>query len=205
MRARKATAKDAYVLEISLREIEPRIWRRVTVGADTTLHKLHWVIQMTMGWTNSHLHQFIIGNACYSQPEHDPDFEMGWDDEHSVRLRDLLWTPGAVFAYEYDFGDNWQHNVVIEAIYPRQKDETYPLCRSGARACPPEDCGGPPGYERVVASLRDPRDPEHESYLTWLGGPWDPNVFDIAAANERLRPLARRRTLDRYWPRALGR
>ena len=203
MRARKVTVKDAYALEITLREIEPRIWRSVSVGADTTLHKLHWVIQMAMGWTNSHLHQFIIGNEWYSQPEHDPDFEMGWSDEHSVRLRDLFWTPGAVFAYEYDFGDDWQHNVVIQGIYPRRKDETYPNCESGARACPPEDCGGPPGYDRVVASLRDSTHPEHERYLTWLGGHWDPDAFDIAAANERLRPLARRRSLDRYWPRAL--
>ncbi len=202
MHTRRPTAKDVYVLEISLREVEPRIWRCVSVGADTTLHKLHWVIQMAMGWTNSHLHQFIIGNERYSQPEHDPDGELGWRNEHGVRLRDLLWTPGAVFSYEYDFGDDWQHNIVIQAIYPRQEGETYPNCRFGARACPPEDCGGTPGYERVVAAIRNPRHPEHGSYLTWLGGPWDPDAFDVAAATERLRPLARRRSLDRYWPRA---
>ncbi len=182
---------------MSLRDAEPRVWRLVEVSADTTLHKLHWTIQMAMGWTNSHVHQFIVGNDYYSQPEHDPDNEMGWDDEHSVRLRDLLWRPGATFAYEYDFGDSWDHDIAIEAIVPREKGVAFPTCIDGTGACPPEDCGGVARFAELVASMRDPGHPERANYLRWLGEAFDPDAFDLAEANERLRPLSRRSSLDR--------
>jgi len=198
---KKPKVRDAYRLTIDLCGASPRIWRCVEVGADTTLHKLHWVIQQAMGWTNSHLHQFIIGNVCFSQPEHDPDGEMDWLDEHVMRLREAVWQVGSVFAYEYDFGDSWTHHVSFEGFWPRQKGVSYPRCTDGAGACPPEDCGGVSGYEAFLAAIRDPTHPDHDQLVTWAGGPFDPAAFSLIEANERLAPLARRKSLDRTYRR----
>jgi hypothetical protein len=190
-----ANQRSIYQLRILLRDSRPSIFRRVEVTADTTLHKLHWVVQLAMGWTNSHLHQFIIGNLRYSQPEFD-EGELGTLDECTVRLRDVVWEPRSVFVYEYDFGDSWEHDILVEGIYPRQPDQRYPRCIEGKRACPPEDCGGIDGYRRLRKAIRDPGHGEHDEYLTWLGGSFDPDAFDLKAVNDSLRRLWNRHSLD---------
>lgn len=187
--------RSVYQLRISLRDSHPLIYRTVEVVADTTLHKLHWVVQLAMGWTNSHLHQFIIGNLRYSQPEFD-EGELGTLDERAVRLRDVVWEPRSVFVYEYDFGDGWEHDILLEGIFPRQSDQRYPRCLAGKRACPPEDCGGIHRYEELLKAIRNPRHSEHDEYMTWLGGRFDPEEFDLEAVNRSLRQLWNRNSLD---------
>lgn len=191
----RANQRSTYQLRIALRDSQPLIKRTVEVTADTTLHKLHWVIQLAMGWTNSHLHLFVIGNERYSQPEFD-EGELGTLDEHPVRLRDVMWQQGAVFAYQYDFGDNWRHDIAVEAIYPRRIGERYPRCIGGQGACPPEDCGGIYGYQELVEALGDPDHPEHATSTTRVGGRFDPERFDLDEVNRRLQKLWHRQTLD---------
>lgn len=193
----RVNQRSVYQLRVALRDSQPLIWRTVEVLADTTLHKLHWVVQLAMGWTNSHLHQFIIGNLRYSQPEFD-EGELGTLDERAVRLRDVLWEPRSVFVYEYDFGDSWEHDILIKAIYERQPGTRYPRCLNGARACPPEDCGGVHRYEELQQAMRNPRHPEYDEYATWLGGPFDPEKFDLDAINRDLRRLWSRNSLDQF-------
>jgi hypothetical protein len=197
MARKRVNQRSIYRLRIALRDSQPLIHRTVDVVADTTLHKLHWVVQLAMGWTNSHLHQFIIGNLRYSQPELD-EGELGTLDERAVRLRDVIWEPRSVFVYEYDFGDSWEHDILIEGIFPRRSDERYPRCLDGGRACPPEDCGGIPGYEDLLRAIRDSHHPEHDEYMTWLGGSFDPEKFDLNAVNHSLRRLWNRNSLDRH-------
>jgi Plasmid pRiA4b ORF-3-like protein len=177
-----------YQLKVSLIGIEPEIWRRVVVTSNIKLSKLNHVIQGVMGWTNSHLHQFTVGSTIYS----DPEFEMETDheDESRVKLVELAPHPPSAFIYEYDFGDSWSHVVVVEDYWmgdPREID--LPLCVGGARACPPEDVGGNPGYEEFLRVVLDPTDEEHEGTLTWVGGAFDPDAFDAEEVNARLRRL----------------
>jgi hypothetical protein len=188
-RSSPATA-STYVLTITLRDIDPPIWRRVRVRGDLTLDRLHHVIQAAMGWTNSHLHQFLIGQEGYS----DPGFEVeDTKDERRLRLSDISRANGARFTYEYDFGDGWEHTIVIDDIQPAGKSADVPVCLDGARACPPEDCGGPFGYaENFLAAISDPRHPEHKEMLGWIGGAFDPERFDLKGINRALARVGKR-------------
>lgn len=169
-------------IRVTLTDSEPAIWRRVLVPATIRLDRLDHVIQAAMGWTNSHLHMFTKGEDSYGVP--DPDFPLL--DERKVTLRDL----GEEFEYEYDFGDGWTHTVVVEAVVKRSADVTYPACVAGERACPPEDVGGIGGYEELIEVLADPRDPEYEHMVAWMGlekgSDFDPSRFDANEANRRL-------------------
>jgi hypothetical protein len=140
---------NIYQLKIILQHIRPQIWRRILVPADIKLGRLHDIIQTTMGWENYHLHQFIIGDDRYGIP--DPEFPDNTKNETSVRL-DKIVKPGETFIYEYDFGDSWQHEIKIEKILPMD-NQRYPVCLAGKRACPPEDCGGFPGYQHLLFAI----------------------------------------------------
>src|SRR5215218_1206861 len=147
---RKVQESRIYQLKVTLRDSKPPIWRRLQVGADTSLEKLHMILQIAMECTDSHLHQFIIDNEYYSQPEFDlGDFGHKVHNEKRVELRQLRLEPKRTFAYEYDFGDSWEHEVLVEKILEREEGIYYPRCVAGKRACPPEDCGGICGYERL--------------------------------------------------------
>ena len=182
-----------YDLRISLIESGPEIWRRVRVSGDIRLKKLHWIIQAVMGWTNSHLHQFVVGHVCYS----DPSFELERhgdeiiEDESRVPLRKVLPFPNSVLVYEYDFGDSWHHLVRVECVSARGPNEpTHPVCTGGQRACPPEDCGGLHGfYEQFLPAMLDPAHEEHQSMREWFGGDFDPETFDLNAVNAALKRL----------------
>jgi hypothetical protein len=140
-----------------------------------------------MGWTNSHLYQFEINEQEFTDLEtwepFDDDEEPG--DTEFVRLRDLHLKEGSCFTYLYDFGDYWLHDVMVEEVIPIPKGERLPRCTAGARACPPEDCGGTHGYFELLEALNDPAHPEHESYRIWVGGTFDPEAFDLLRANRR--------------------
>jgi hypothetical protein len=179
-----------YQLKITLKWSKPPIWRRVVVRADMTLDRLHEVIQMVMPWTDSHMHHFFAGGAFYGKS--DPEFaEMGGEtlNEKRYKLADLA--PGAKkkFDYEYDFGDGWQHEVIVEKVLPSDAAFRHPTCLAGANACPPDDCGGMGGYYNLLEALAKPKHPEHDDLKEWIGGEWDAALFDLKAANDRLKRL----------------
>lgn len=160
---------------MTLRDVVPEVVRVIDVPASTTLPECHDLLQVALGWTDSHLHQFVTAEARYGVPEID-----GWDDEEErdevgVRLRVL----GARFTYLYDFGDGWEHDVEVLGTGSDQ-----PGCRYGEGACPPEDCGGPHGYAELLAVLADPAHDEHEHLRTWAGDLAD---FDLADTDTLLR------------------
>jgi Plasmid pRiA4b ORF-3-like protein len=162
-------------IRLSLLEVEPEIWRRLEVPATVTFAQLHDVIQAVMGWDDAHLYSFDISGRVI-------DAEQG---AHRVRL-DAVCRPGETLGYTYDFGDTWEHAVVIEAAVPALGSARYPRCLDGANACPPEDCGGPWGYADLQATLAGGRSPEKTELLEWLGGRFDPRRFSVAQANARL-------------------
>jgi hypothetical protein len=180
-----------YRLKVVLMETDPPIWRRLFVPGDITLQRLDRVIQTAMGWTNSHLHTFTAGGVLYADPS--PEWEVPVKDERRVRLERIASEEGEAFVYEYDLGDSWRHQVLIEEVGAGRRDADGPLCLAGERACPPEDCGGVPGYYNMLEILRNPRHDEYEHTKTWItsmtGGPFDPDAFDVGAVNAALKAL----------------
>ena len=183
----KASTTKVFELEIWLVDIEPRIWRRFVVPANIKLPSLHDVIQDVMGWTNSHLHAFEVEDCRYTDPY--PDFDTGEDtlDESKAKLTDLVLRPKDRFAYEYDFGDGWNHVVEVASVSSPEKGVKYPLCLAGERACPPEDCGGPWSYDDFLEAIQDPDNDEHEEMLEWVGSSFDPESFDVQEVNRLLK------------------
>jgi hypothetical protein len=178
-------APDAWFeIKVTLQGVKPSVWRRLRVPANIKLLQLHEVIQEAMGWLDGHLHQFRLGHANYAIPSEE-DFRPPDGDERKYRLDQLISVPKDRLHYDYDFGDGWEHTIVLEKIVPLPASGKV-SCTGGKNACPPEDVGGPPGYERMLAALADPADEEHESYLTWIGRSFDPRHFDLAAVNHIL-------------------
>ena len=179
--------------EIVLLDSKPLIRRRLQVPGDADLGWLHAVIQVAMGWTNSHLHQFKTGGACYSDPRHHfSEFEGDPEilDERKFTLQQLARGAQDTLAYEYDFGDSWQHVITIEKILPpNSATSRTAICLEGARACPPEDCGGVWGYAELLKALGNRKHPEHKTMKEWLGRPFDAEAFDVAKTNTWLRKL----------------
>ena len=186
-----------YQLKITLSDIKPAIWRQVRVRGDIPLGLLHAVIQVAMGWTNSHLHHFRIAERYYSDPAFGLDEyseQAPTLDENQAILRDVARHKGDAFEYLYDFGDSWEHIVRVEKIQPADPDrKAFAECTGGARACPPEDCGGVPGYEDLLETLKHPKRAAYREMIEWLGGSFDPEVFDLDKTNRTLRKLK--------WPR----
>ena len=178
------TNEVVYQLDIRLAYIEPPIWRRMVVPGQVTLFSLHRMLQVVMGWENYHLHQFIVGNTYYGEP--DPEYDDRMKDDRRVRLQKIAREEGASFIYEYDFGDDWRHVITVEEIEPLTPNSLAPRCLDGARACPPEDCGGIGGYEHLLEALRDRRHPEHKELRAWAGAHFDPELFSLQAINSAL-------------------
>jgi hypothetical protein len=175
---------------ITLLDIKPAIWRRIQVP-DCTLTEFHEYIQAAFGWENYHLHQFEIDGVQYSQPAPDGhDFDMDFEDETDVLLSKLL--PKSAkqtrWIYEYDFGDGWRHEILFERFPPNDPKAKYPVCLEGERACPPEDCGGPPGYVDYLDAIADSQDERHEEMIEWRG-PFDPDAFDAKKATKEMRKV----------------
>ena len=179
-----------YQFKITLTEIEPPIWRRIQVPAKYSFWDLHVAIQDAMGWLDYHLHAFRTKPKSKKKPIAIgiPDDEF--DDEviipgWKVSIGEYFTEPGQAMLYEYDFGDDWRHEVLFEGILLREKNVAYPRCLAGERSCPPEDCGGPPGYENLLTILRDHDHPEYEDYVEWLKGhaknywPYEPDKFRL--------------------------
>jgi len=179
-------AGDIFQLKVTLIDVEPAVWRCLLVPASMTLGKLHNVLQIAMGWTESHLHCFMFGDRRFGRPDLE-DFAEDLEDERRVRLLSLIRRKEDALLYEYDFGDGWKHAIEVETTLHPDERLAYPLCIGGAGACPPEDCGGTYGYEHLLRVLAKPKDPEHDHLLAWVGGYFDPAGFDANAVNKTLR------------------
>jgi hypothetical protein len=182
-------SSDTVTLTVTLDHVEPRVWRRLEVPADCRFDTLHRVLNAAMGWLDLHLHEFDIAGVRYSD-----GVDMAVEADHTLSERDLAVGDVAQsgirrFVYWYDFGDDWSHTVEIEALGPAEAGVFYPRCTGGAGACPPEDCGGPPGFEELKRALVDPGHPEHEDLSEWFGGDADLDSFSIEATSALLRQL----------------
>jgi hypothetical protein len=178
-------AERLYQFRITLKDSHPPIWRRIQVK-DNTLDKLHEHIQTAMGWTNSHLHHFRIGQQLYGDPllMQENFEEMKYEDSTATKLSAILPKSGQRFAfeYEYDFGDGWRHEVLFEGCLRAERGKRYPVCVEGERACPQEDVGGVWGYQAFLEAITDPEHEDHDGLLEWAGGSFDPEAFDPVAA-----------------------
>jgi hypothetical protein len=188
MPAKKTTTTSMiYQLKITIKDSKPPIWRRIQVKDDTTLYKLHQIIQIAMGWMNSHLHQFIAGGVYYGEP--DPEYGFDMVNEKRSRLQEIVCHVKDKCLYEYDFGDGWEHEILLEKILEPEAKTRYPCCLTGKRQCPPEDIGGVWGYMTFLEAIGDPDHPEHDEYLEWVEDAFDPEVFDVAAVNRELKQI----------------
>jgi len=184
-------ANKVYQIKIALENIRPPIWRRILVSGDTTLDEMHDIMQAIMGWWDYHLHQFIVHGEYYGVPD---DEYIGWRemrDEQNYTLEPLIPAEKFKFVYEYDFGDSWEHKLLVEKIMTPQEVQRLhagplPVCLKGKRSRPPEDVGGVWGYANFLQAIGDPEHPEHDEYLEWAGGDFDPERFDLEEVNQAL-------------------
>jgi hypothetical protein len=181
-----ANVEQVFQLKVTLEDIKPPIWRRIEVPGSYTFWDLHVAIQDAMGWQDYHLHEFLIkrlNKVTHIGVPHD-DFPMevlpGWEN----KIADYLSPEFPKLDYSYDFGDDWLHRVLLEKVIPALPGGVYPRCIKGKRACPPEDCGGAYGYQRLLKILSDPKHHDYNSRKSWVesvtGGPYDPEHFDAA-------------------------
>lgn len=179
--------ESAIQFKVTLRHIQPPIWRRMVLSDNHALSHLHEVIQVAMGWHNCHLHSFQIGDVCYTSKDTSEMEDMDMEREDRIRLKELTVRPKQKFLYEYDFGDSWAHEIVVEKILPFDPQGQYPICLDGARAGPPEDCGGFPGYCDILEALKTPKKTEEQKeLLEWLEDDYDPERFNLEAVNRKL-------------------
>jgi hypothetical protein len=182
-------AVPIYQIKVTLKDARPSIWRRIQVRGDATLGELHTIIQMAMGWANSHLHHFIVGKSPNLRfigapgPDEGDDL-MDEENENEIVIGQVLSATKSKITYEYDFGDSWEHEVALEKIVEAEAGADYPRCIEGENACPPEDVGGVWGYVDFLQAINNPEHNQHEEFLEWVGGEFDPEEFDLDAVNE---------------------
>lgn len=173
-----------YEVRIKLANIAPQIMRDVIVDSAMPLGDFHKVIQTVMGWTNSHLHQFRVGDLIYAEPDEESLIES--IDYRDISLDAVLNSANKEIIYDYDFGDGWEHVISLKKI-PAVVPEKVPVCTAGKRCCPPEDCGGPYGYKSLLKILSNPGHKEYREMRQWIGKKFDPEYFDMEAVNKLLR------------------
>ncbi len=181
--AKKISDAPILQMKVTLLNSKPPIWRRILVPSNFTFKKLHDILQVAMGWSNSHMHEFVVNGEHIG----DSDPEFGLDDvrdESRIRLTTVISLKR--FRYQYDFGDSWEHDILIEKVLEPDPNQPYPHCVKGKRACPPEDIGGVWGYDSFLEVMKDPAHPEYETYVEWIGGEFDAEAFDEAEVNEIL-------------------
>jgi hypothetical protein len=176
-----------YQLKITLMGTDPAVWRRIVVPASLSLDRLHDVIQVVMGWEDAHLHEFIFQARRFSEAIDSMDPMENIEDESRHRLNELLTRKGQRLIYVYDFGDSWEHDILLEnSRYQDPEQFMAVMCLGGERACPPEDIGGIPGYEALCAAMGDASNPQRQDYIDWLGEPFDAEAFDLEVVQRRL-------------------
>ncbi|MFN0116885.1 MAG: plasmid pRiA4b ORF-3 family protein [Elusimicrobiota bacterium] len=172
-------------IKLTLKEINPPVWRRLLVPSNLSLHEFHWDIQRAMGWENCHLYQFTIDGVDYGVPHEDDMSPL--KSAETVSLSRFGRKENFCFSYEYDFGDGWDHEVLIEKILPANSKQTFSVCLEGERACPPEDCGGPYGYTDLLKILSNPKHQEYRAMREWVGKKINPEFFDLKGVNRNLK------------------
>ncbi|WP_420446281.1 plasmid pRiA4b ORF-3 family protein [Candidatus Poriferisodalis sp.] len=177
-----------HTLKISLKSVKPRVWRRIEVPSNIALHNLAGLLVRGMGWEGYHLHSFEIDGVTYQRPGPFDDSPFGRQsrDESKYRLGTVLGEVGAKMRWDYDFGDGWEHDILVEAIVPAEAGVTYPRCVAGRRACPPEDCGGWWGYANLLEAIADKQHPDHQELTEWLGHGFNPVHFDPGEATRAM-------------------
>lgn len=189
-----AAPSEIYLLKVTLLGTRPPIWRQLLVPAELTLAQLHDVLQVAMGWQECHLHEFRAGGRHFGRPDpEDRAMGMHVEDERRVRLSSVFPKIRAKIIYAYDFGDSWEHSIVLQKCLPAAPNIAYPICMDGQLACPPEDCGGIGGFYNLLDALKDPRHEQHEELKDWVGDDYDPEAFSIEAVNQILTRLLPRR------------
>lgn len=175
-------------LKIVLKHTKPPIWRRIVVKNSITFFELHLVIQCAMGWENCHLYEFIVDQYRIGELNDEFDSYNGSKliDSEEIALKEILSSKIKKFSYDYDFGDGWNHEISVEKILPLNTDAEYPKCLKGKMNCPPEDCGGIPGYYNLVGIMSDKNNPQRKEMIEWLGGDFDPKEFNLEDSNTRL-------------------
>jgi len=189
-----ASSQNIYQIKVTLLGTKPPIWRRLLVPASMTLAKLHDVLQTAMGWAGGHMHEFRTADRHFGIPDpEDRSMGMQVENERSIRLSSVLRSAGTKLIYTYDFGDNWEHAVVLERLLPAQLslDLEYPICIDGKLAGPPDDCGGIPGYYELIEALADPEHDRHEEISEWISDGFDPQAFSVENVNRMLSPKRR--------------
>lgn len=186
------TANVIYELRVTLQGINPPIWRTAQVPSNITLYRLHNILQIVMGWTNSHLHQFEKDGHLFGRPEDFESDEPQPTDDKKARLAAVLLNVGDRIIYKYDFGDCWQHDIILERILPNSQHTELPICLSGERHCPPEDVGGVSGYEDFLEAIFDPTHEDPQPMLEWIGERFQPEEFDSRRINAQLARKSRR-------------
>jgi hypothetical protein len=172
------------IFRVSLLDIKREIWRIIEVPATYSFWDLHVAIQDAMGWLDYHLHVFRVPDSETGEmkeigiPDEEglsdsPPVLPGWE----IAITDHFINPGDQMTYEYDFGDSWEHRVILEGVADRKKGTKYPKCLDGKRACPPEDCGGVSGYEELSEIISNPKHEKYDRMMEWLGGNFDPERF----------------------------
>lgn len=184
----RTASLSLHELRVTLLDVTPPVWRGLRVPSALTLSALHAIVQEAFGWEDRHLHEWRAGDVTYGLADED---SWGEDlaDESAAVLGDVAGVED-VLRYDYDFGDGWEHLVEVVSVAPYDPSLAPVACLGGARACPPEDCGGPAGYEHLIDAWGDPDDAEHDDVVEAMGEDWDPDAFDLAEVDRRL---------ERWW------
>ncbi|HEX7615223.1 MAG TPA: plasmid pRiA4b ORF-3 family protein [Thermoanaerobaculia bacterium] len=182
-------AGEVLQLRVTLRDVEPPVHRVIQIPASSTFHGLHRALQCAFGWKNYHLYEFLVGRQRVAAPDPDRSERPAPLDPRKTRLAELLLPDTRRFAYVYDFGDDWIHDIEVEKRLPKDPTARYPVCLGGARACPPEDSGGPHGYDHFLEAWGDPQHEDHEDMRRWADSRFDPERFDLKAVNKVLERL----------------
>ena len=180
---------SSYTLHVTIADIQPPIWRQIRVPGELSLGQLHEVIQLAFLWSNSHQHEFQVRKRRYGVPDTNDDSDLA--DEEALSVAKALPSKSSKILYTYDLGDDWTHNITVDSIDQESpRGHMAPVaCLAGARAAPPEDCGGPDGYVEFLEAIRSPEHPRHDELLQWIGGEFDPEWFELDDVNPELSAL----------------
>lgn len=191
-----SSSSNVIQIKVTLTETNPVIWRQILVPATISFFNLHHIIQISMGWKNYHLFEFAIGDYRIGFIDDEPEDSDSIADSKKVTIDLLLTKEKFVFKYIYDFGDSWVHSVEVEKIDEEIRDKIYPVCIDGNFNCPPEDCGGIPGYYNLLNILRNKNDPEYKDMKNWVGRRYDPEKLNLNNINKELPKF---REYDKDW------